>query len=176
MSPIDDGQVCIYFRAPRISVVWDDVVRCVVLERSATAAELDADMARRKVLDLLRTKRAKRCIIRTQTLPQTNWLAEARSAGMRALAIVLPKTSDVTIDFRASIARVTAGDVAVRCFDRVDHARLWLVTAASARHSSKPMARVSVPRISIPPRISIRPSKPPRRSILGARPHKTPQK
>jgi hypothetical protein len=71
--------------------------------------------------------------------------------------------SDVTIDFRASLARIAAGDVAARCFDKIEHARLWLVTAVSARHSSKPMARVSssVPRLSVPPRISIRPSRAP---------------
>jgi hypothetical protein len=150
----------IYFRAPHVSVYWDDVVRCVVLERTTQAAERDLITARSKILALLRTKRAKRCLIQTvrgESLDK--WVADARAAGLRALAIVVANAADVTIDFRASLARIAAGDVAARHFDRVEHARLWLVTAASARHTSKPIPRVSgsMPRVSIPPRISIRP-------------------
>lgn len=121
-------------------------------------------MARRKVLDLLRRKRAKRCLVQTVRGEKLEaWVAEAKAAGLRALAIVVGNAGEVTIDFRASIARIAAGDVVTRCFDRLDHARLWLVSAASARHSSKPMERVSksVPRVSIPPRISIHPSRAP---------------
>lgn len=160
MTLLRNPEVFIYFRAPHVAVLWDDIVRCVVLERTPQAAERDLTTARSKVLALLRTKKAKRCLV--QTVPGEGldkWVAEARAAGLRALALVVANAADVTIDFRASIARIAAGDVAARHFDRLEHARLWLVTAASARHTSKPMARVSgpMPRVSIPPRISVRP-------------------
>ena len=160
MSLLSNPEVFIYFRAPYVSVLWDDVVRCVVLERTVQAAERDLITARQKVLALLRTKKAKRCLV--QTVPGESldkWVTDARAAGLRALAIVVPSTADVSIDFRASIARIAAGDVAARHFDKLEHARLWLVTAASARHTSKPFPRVSgpIPRVTIPPRISVRP-------------------
>lgn len=155
-----DAEVFIYFRAPHVSVMWDDVVRCVVLERTPQATDRDVMMARRKALDLLRSKKGKRCMVQCPRADIEGWVAEAKAAGMRALALVVSNTADVTIDFRASIARIAAGDIATRCFDKVEHARLWLVTAASARHSSNPKLRLSgpMPRVSIPPRrISIRP-------------------
>lgn len=158
---IQDGQLLTYFRAPGVAVMWDDVIRCAILDARATAADGDVRIARDKVLDLLRTRRAKRCLIhlREGTTDPTAWLVEARAAGLRALALVVPSTAKVTIDARASIARSAAGEVVARHFDRVEHARLWLVTATSARHSSKPTARVSPSpmRISIPPRASLRP-------------------
>ncbi|AUX45182.1 hypothetical protein SOCE26_066630 [Sorangium cellulosum] len=129
----------IHFDERWVTISWDADIQAVLAEWKGFADTRELRAALEATLDLVRKKKATRCLADCRHAGPTtqddqrwaleNWLPRTAALGVRHVAYVMPRSAIARMSLTRSVTRFDGQDLAQVLFDDIDAARAWLAAA-----------------------------------------------
>ena len=129
----------VYFDEPFLTIRWDSITQCVVMEWKKFVLGEDFRKGLDKGLELVKEKQSKRWLADLRSIgvvaqedqdwSNTNWFPRALAAGLTHMAIVVPENVIAKWSVDRIMNKVENTNLTVHYFDGVEKAKQWLRSA-----------------------------------------------